>query len=180
MLQSPIFQVWLNLATISGALYLAKMSKDNIDVLGPWRALLQAHAVVVDVLSREMEAATGLPLGWYEVLLYLQESPQGRLRMHELADSLLLSRSAVTRFVDRMEAAGLVERVSCPSDRRGLELVMTDAGRSQFQKAGRVHLRGIKEHFSSLLTDEETAVLEGAMVKILQAVKSSRDGDQAA
>lgn len=156
------------------------MSKSTEEIVQPWRTLLRAHAVVVDQLAKEMEAEAGLPLGWYEVLLFLQESAEGRLRMHEIADSMLLSRSAVTRFVDRMEAAGLVARESCPSDRRGLEVVMTDAGRDMFRRAGRVHLRGIKEHFAANLTDAEAAVIVSAMAKVLEAVERTRDGDQAA
>jgi DNA-binding MarR family transcriptional regulator len=152
----------------------------NEQIVSPWRALLRAQKAVLDLLAREMEAATGLPLGWYEVLLHLQESPSGRLRMHELADSLLLSRSAVTRFVDRMESADLVERVQCPSDRRGLELVMTASGRQLFRKAGRVHLRGIQEHFAEHLTSEESAVLERAMTRVLEAAAATSDADRAA
>jgi len=152
----------------------------NEQIVGPWRSLLRAQKAVLDLLAREMEAATGLPLGWYEVLLHLQESPSGRLRMHELADSLLLSRSAVTRFVDRMETADLVERVQCPSDRRGLELMMTANGRQLFRKAGRVHLCGIHEHFAEHLTSEEAVVLERAMTRVLEAATATSDADRAA
>lgn len=152
----------------------------NEQIVGPWRALLRAQKAVLDQLAREMEAEAGLPLGWYEVLLYLEESPNSRLRMHELANSLLLSRSAVTRFVDRMETAALVERVQCSSDRRGLELVMTESGRRMFRKAGRVHLRGIRDHFAKHLTPEESAVLEKAMTRVLEAAVAAPDADRAA
>jgi len=74
--------------------------------LQAWRTLLIVHAEVVDRLAAELRAVHDLPLSWYEVLLYLHESPEGRLRMHELAESLLLSRSSATRFVERMERAG--------------------------------------------------------------------------
>ncbi len=154
-------------------------AKTNFETVGPWRALLNAHAVVMDRLTSEMKEETGLPIGWYEVLLHLAEAPTGRLRMHELAESMLSSRSALTRFVDRMETAGLVERVSCPSDRRGLEVVATDAGREMFRKAGRVHLRGIKEHFVEHMTSEEAAGLERVLKKVIAAAKAGND-DQAA
>ncbi|MCP3975377.1 MAG: MarR family transcriptional regulator [bacterium] len=154
-------------------------AKSNVETVGPWRALLSAHALVMDRLTSEMEEETGLPIGWHEVLLHLAESPDGRLRMHELADSMLSSRSALTRFVDRMELAGLVQRVSCPSDRRGLEVVATEAGRSMFRKAGRVHLRGIQEHFAQHLTSEEAASLEVMLKKVMTAGKVGED-DQAA
>ena len=156
------------------------MVTTNEQIVGPWRAMLRAQKAVLDQLAREMEAEAGLPLGWYEVLLHLQESPNGSLRMHELADSLLLSRSAVTRFVDRMETADLLERLPCSSDRRGFELVMTENGRRMFRKAGRVHLRGIQEHFAQHLTPEESGALEGAMTRVLEAVVVTPDADRAA
>ena len=134
----------------------------------------------MEVLSAEMQSETGLPLDWYEVLLYLQEAPGGRLRMHRLADSMLLSRSAITRFVDKMESAGLVERVSCPDDRRGLDLVMTEEGRAVFRRAGRVHLRGIKEHFAQHLTAQEASVVMRAMTKVHRAARPPCDGNQTA
>ena len=132
---------------------------------------------MIDVLSREMEAATDLPIGWYEVLLHLQEAPRGRLRMHQLAESMLSSRSATTRFVDRMETAGLVERIVCPTDRRGLELVMTERGRALFHKAGRIHLQGIEKHFSRYLTESEAAVIEAALGRVLEAAEKSPISD---
>jgi len=148
------------------------MADKYAELVAPWRAVLEAHRNVVSVLTEEMAAATGLPLAWYEVLLHLEESARGRLRMHELADLTLLSRSAVTRFVDRMETAGLVERVTCPEDRRGLELVMTDEGRELFKKAGRIHLAGIKQHFLSLLSDAEAATIRTAMERVTEEVRS--------
>ena len=80
----------------------------NPPTLEAWRLFLTAHHEVIDTLSRELERETGLPLTWYEVLLYLKQAPDRQLRMHELAESLLLSRSAMTRFVDRIERAGYV------------------------------------------------------------------------
>ena len=152
----------------------------NEQIVGPWRKMLRAQTAVLKRLEKEMEDEAGLPLGWYEVLLHLQESPTGRLRMHELAESLLLSRSAATRFVDRMETADLVERVQCPSDRRGLELVMTESGRRMFLRAGRVHLRGIEAHFARYLSADESAVLERAMARVLSSAESASDADRAA
>jgi DNA-binding MarR family transcriptional regulator len=156
------------------------VNTDDTAEIAAWRTLLEAHAAVVDLLAKEMKTEAGLALGWYEVLLYLEESPQGRLRMHELADSLLLSRSAVTRFVDRMERAGLVSRSACSSDRRGQEVVMTDAGRALFRKAGRIHLRGIREHFVAHLRASEAAVVERVMRRIAAAAKAGPQGEHAA
>ncbi|HHC08678.1 MAG TPA: MarR family transcriptional regulator [Actinobacteria bacterium] len=135
--------------------------------------MLTAHAELIDRLGKEMETATGLPLNWYEVLLHLTEAPEGRLRMHELADTLLLSRSAASRFVDRMERAGLVARVRCEADRRGTYIVLTEAGRRAFAEAAPIHLDGIRRHFADLLDDAEAARLEETMLRLVDAVRSS-------
>jgi len=138
--------------------------------LRAWRLFLEAHARVVDRLGRELEAERDLPLTWYEVLLYLDRNG-GRLRMHELAESLLLSRSATTRFVDRIEDAGLVARMTCPSDRRGTFVVLTDEGRVVFRGAAPVHLRGIDEHFTRHLTTEEAGAMAAALERVLAAAE---------
>lgn len=150
---------------------------NNAQVIGPWRAMLQAQAAVVDKLEAEMNEEVGLPLAWYEVLLMLEESPTGRLRMHQLAELLVLSRSAITRFVDRMVKADLVERLACDSDGRGFELAMTDGGRRLFRRAGRVHLRGIREHFGAHVEPDEAAVIEAAMLRVRAAQMAQRSTD---
>jgi len=156
------------------------MSDNRRRIIAPWRALLESHSLVVDILAREMKVATGLSIGWYEVLLHLSDAPGQRLRMHEIADSMLLSRSAVTRFVDRMERADLVERSVCESDRRGFELVMTEHGREQFVAAGRVHLKGIREHFSQHLTSAEAEVIERALGRVTAAARATQSVAKAA
>jgi DNA-binding MarR family transcriptional regulator len=133
---------------------------------------LTAHAETVDVLGAEMQAEFDLPLSWYEVLLYLHESGEGRLRMHELAESLLLSRSAATRFVDRMERAGLVTREICESDRRGAFVVMTDRGRGVFRQAAPFHLAGVRRHFMDHLSDDEATVMAEALRRVVAAARS--------
>ena len=138
--------------------------------LSAWRSFLVAHAMLVDRLAEEMQAETGLPLTWYEVLLLLSEAGGGQVRMHELAESRLLSRSAMTRFVDRMEAAGLVNRVTCQGDRRGTYVEMTSLGRERFREAGRVHLRGIDEHFARHVTGAEAAMLTTTMQRLSAAL----------
>ena len=136
--------------------------------------MLTAHAELIDRLAKEMESSTGLPLNWYEVLLYLREAPDERLRMHQLAESLLLSRSAATRFVDRMQEAGLVERIPCMVDGRGTNVTLTDAGRRAFAEAAPIHLEGIRRHFADVLTSDEAATLEGIMVKLRRALHPER------
>ena len=96
--------------------------------LAAWRGFLRVHSALTKQLDAELEAAHGLSLSSYEVLLFLADSPEGRVRMSELADSVLLSRSGLTRLVDRLERDGLVRRESCPSDLRGFNAVITDEG----------------------------------------------------
>lgn len=136
-----------------------------------WRALLATHAALVDRLSEELEEERDLPLPWYEVLLFLNLAPDGRLRMGELAGSLLLTPSGITRLIDRMEDKGLVQRQQCPSDRRGWHAVITPAGRSQLKGAAPVHRRGIEEHFGRHLSDEEADVLADTLGRVLAILR---------
>lgn len=124
-----------------------------------WRALLRAHARATRVLEAELEEAHNLPLASYDVLVQLTESPEGRLRMSELADAVLLSRSGLTRLVDRLEREGLVERTSCPSDARGTFAALTEAGRSRLREASGTHLRGVATHVLSHFSPAELDVL---------------------
>src|SRR5919197_6042956 len=103
--------------------------------LAAWRGLLRAHDQLTRALDADLSEAHGLPLASYEVLLFLARAPDGRMRMAELADSVLLSRSGVTRLVDRLEGEGLVKRTRCPEDARGLYAGITEAGRRRFQEA---------------------------------------------
>jgi DNA-binding MarR family transcriptional regulator len=135
--------------------------------LTAWRALLASHAALVNRLGEELEEEKGLPLPWYEVLLFLSRAPDGRMRMGELAGSLLLTPSGVTRLVDRMEADGLVSRQRCPSDRRGWHAVITPAGRARLRGAAPVHLRGVERHFARHLTDEQAEVLADTLGRVL-------------
>lgn len=123
--------------------------------LGAWRGLLRVHADLVRQLDAELEREHGLSLSSYEVLLHLHEAPERRLRMNELADSVLLTVSGITRVVDRLVRDGFVARERCETDRRGQNAVLTDAGAEKFLAARRTHLRGIRERFVSRLDRTE-------------------------
>jgi DNA-binding MarR family transcriptional regulator len=131
-----------------------------------WRGFIQAHSRVVAQLSRELQDEESLPLTWYDVLVQLSEAEGNRLRMQELAERVLLSQSGLTRLVDRLEADGLVERVRCSEDGRGLFAQMTPAGLEALRRTYPTHLRGVREWFTDLLTDEEAAVLARALTRI--------------
>lgn len=126
--------------------------------LDAWRAFIRAHAGLIDLLGHELEAERGLPLTFYDVLVNLSEAG-GRLRMSDLADAVVLSRSGVTRVVDRMERTGYVKRERCPSDRRGSFATLTAKGQRALREAWPVHARGVAEHFAGKLSDDEAALI---------------------
>src|SRR5256885_10957701 len=119
--------------------------------LDAWRAFLTAHAHVTRRISRDLTDA-GLPdLGWYDLLWALRRQPSRRLRVNELAREVVLSPTAMSRFVDRAEAAGYVRREPDPEDRRALQVVLTDAGLDLLRKMWPVYERGIAEHLAAQL-----------------------------
>ena len=146
----------------------------SADRIAVWRSFLQAHASLVGQLEHELQVERELPLAWYDVLLNLNEA-DGRQRMQELARSVLLSKSGLTRLVDRMEGAGLLRREQCPSDRRGTLAVLTAEGKAVLRRAAPVHLRGIEEHFARHLTDDEVAVLQRALDRVVAANQEACD-----
>ena len=135
--------------------------------LAAWGGLLRAHARLVHELDRELEAAHGLPLTQYEVLLHLERAPHQRLRMSELARSVLLSQSGVTRLVDRLEALGLVERAPCAEDRRVLWAQMTDEGMRRLAEARPTHLAGVRARFLDRFDENELGQLADAWERVL-------------
>lgn len=141
-----------------------------------WRALLHAHARATRLLEAELEQAHNLPLASYDVLVQLTESPEGRLRMSELAEAVLLSRSGLTRLVDRLEREGLVERRSCPSDARGTFAVLTEAGRNRLRDASGTHLRGVASHVLSHFSPEELDLLGDLLGRVGGEAEVSPNG----
>ena len=123
--------------------------------LGAWRGMLRIHTALIRALDAELDAAHGLPLTSYDVLIYLQHAPQKRLRMAELADSVLLSRSGVTRLVDRLEREGLLVRDTCDDDGRGLYAVLTRKGEEVLERARPTHLAGVRERFLRHFSEDE-------------------------
>lgn len=130
-----------------------------------WRAFLEAHAAIVKKMEGDLRSQCDLQLSWYDALVQLHESG-GSLRMHELADRLLLSRSATTRFADRLEAAGFIARSSARSDRRGTIVTLTAAGLAELKRTAPVHLRGITEYFEAQFTSDELQLIEKLFHKL--------------
>jgi DNA-binding MarR family transcriptional regulator len=136
-------------------------STDQLDreELAAWRGMLRIHAHLTHELDAELTRLHGLPLSSYEVLLYLADATGGRMRMSELAESVLLSRSGLTRLVDRLERDGLLERERCEEDARGYFAAITAKGRALFDEARRTHLAGVRERFVSHLSREDLRTL---------------------
>jgi DNA-binding MarR family transcriptional regulator len=124
-----------------------------------WRGLLRTQAWLTKALDAELEAAHGLPLSSFEVLKYLADADGGRMRMCDLASSILLSRSGLTRLVDRLERDGFIVRVSCDDDARGAFAKLTPAGREKLDTARPTHRAGVRSLFLDHLSDAEQEML---------------------
>jgi DNA-binding MarR family transcriptional regulator len=121
-----------------------------------WRAVLQAHSALMRLYEREMRQDCGISLAWYDVLIHLSEAPNGSLRMSDLAAELLLSPSWLTRRIDGMQEAGLVERCRAADDGRAVCVELTRAGRKMFRRAAVSHGKSIHAHFLAYLDPSET------------------------
>lgn len=126
-----------------------------------WEALLNAHAAIVPRLAQGLEAETGVPLTWYDVLLNLYRAPKAKLRMQELSATVVLSRSRVSRIVDDLVAAGYVEKQPDPSDGRGTLAVLTAEGRRVFRRAAPIHVALIERYVGCLSTPQARAIRTG-------------------
>jgi DNA-binding MarR family transcriptional regulator len=134
--------------------------------LAAWRAFLNAHAVVIDLIERDLAKTDLLPLSSYDVLIELAEAPDHRLRMHELARAVVLSRSGLTRLVDRLELEGLLVRERADTDRRGAFAVITVQGLQAIRRTWPGYARSIVRYFTSHLSDDETRILTAALERV--------------
>lgn len=136
-----------------------------------WALFLKAHAVLVEQVEARLAGAGLPPLGWYDVLWGLERAEGGRLRMHELAEKVALSRSNLSRLVDRLEEAGLVERERSAEDRRGAFAVLTDAGKAVRRKMWPVYEACIREYFGSIVSEDEARVLADVLRRMLSSAR---------
>ena len=141
--------------------------------LAAWRGLLRVHSALVKALDAELLAEHDLPLTSYEVLINLQAAPGHRRRMAELAEGVLLSRSGMTRLVDRLERDGLLERDACTEDGRGMFAVLTDKGEELLSRARRTHLDGVRERFLQHFDDAELERLAEGWNRVLPGRRRS-------
>ena len=134
-----------------------------------WASLMRGQALLADAVSDRLEAEAGIPLAWYEVLAVLADAPEGALRMQDLANSMWLSKSGLTRLCDRIEEAGYISRASCPTDRRGTFAVITETGRAKVRHARPIFARASQDLFLQHLSARERDALQSAMAKIIGA-----------
>jgi DNA-binding MarR family transcriptional regulator len=128
-----------------------------------WRAFLDAQAALLGQLETELIKNEGLTLAEFDVLVQLRMAPGSRLRMTELSERVRLSRSGLTRLVDRLARAGLVKRGRCAGDRRGTFAILTPAGTTRLRHARPVHLQGVREHFGKRLSTAQLAAVADAL-----------------
>lgn len=136
--------------------------------LNAWRRFITAHAKLIDSINSEMLEADVIPLHWYDVLIELYEAPEHRLRLSDLARKVVLSKSGLTRLVDKLAEAGLLARQSSPEDGRGAYAVLTDAGLAAMRQAWPVYARGIQSCFSQYLSLEEAEIMAALFERMVQ------------
>lgn len=131
-----------------------------------WRMLLVSRARLVEKIDHDLAKANVVSFDWYDVLLWLEEA-DGKLKMGELADRVLTSRSGLTRLVDRIEAAGYVKREHCGQDRRVVYAVLTEAGRAAREQAWTVYEPALIRHFARFLSETDAATIRDALARTL-------------
>jgi DNA-binding MarR family transcriptional regulator len=133
-----------------------------------WAGFLRSHAMLIRELDDELTRAHGLPLSSYDVLVQLATAPDDRMRLSQLADAVLLSRSGLSRLVARLVDQGLVERIECKSDARGAFAALTELGRTRLDEARETHRSGVRQRFLDRLSEAQQRQLAGAWRKILE------------
>jgi len=151
----------------------------DAEQLAAWRAFLRAHSTMLRRISRDLDEADLPPLAWYDVLAVLRDAPDQRLRQVEIAERVLLSNSGLSRLLDRIVARGLVERISCESDRRAFFVCLTDEGRDMLEKMWPVYARGVAEDFLPAL-GENPCEIRQTLESIGEQCEVARAADETA
>jgi DNA-binding MarR family transcriptional regulator len=141
-----------------------------------WTAFLDAQAALLRQLEAELIEKEDMTLAEFDVLIQLGMAPDRRLRMTELSDRVRLSRSGMTRLVDRLVQAGLVKRGRCTSDRRGTFAVLTATGTARLRHAQPVHLRGVREHFGKRLSAAQLSAVAEALEPLGRVMRPDPGG----
>jgi DNA-binding MarR family transcriptional regulator len=150
------------------------MESPDEEVLGAWRTFLTTHALLTRRISQDL-VAQGLPeLRWYDVLWALYREPERRLRINELAREVVLSPTGMSRFVDRIEDAGVVRRESVPGDRRAFHITITEAGVDLLRRMWPIYAAGIERHFAPYIGDASAV-----RIMLERMADSARDAELA-
>jgi DNA-binding MarR family transcriptional regulator len=131
-----------------------------------WEGLSRVHSTMTAALEKDMLPEAGMPLGWYEVLVHLDRAPQGMMRFQDLAEVAGITDSGASRRLDQMLKAGLIDRRSCPTDRRGVFAHMTPAGKAGFEHAHAVFLRSLDRNLSRHLEPDEADAMSAALSRL--------------
>ena len=145
---------------------LGQMDDERIQLMG---LIVRTHRRLTDTLGRELEQSVGIPLVFFDVLIHVGAAPDGRLTMSRLSSDVALTTGGVTRLVDRMVEAGLVERQNCPNDRRSVHVVLTPNGQAVLDQAVAAHIEGIDRHLMAHLEEADRAALTVVLTKVLDA-----------
>jgi DNA-binding MarR family transcriptional regulator len=144
---------------------LAQIDDQRLHLMG---LIVRSHRLLTDRLGRQLEEEAGIPLVFFDVLINVGGASDGFVTMSRLSSDIALTTGGVTRLVDRMVDAGLVERRACPSDRRSIHVILTPEGRDVLNRAIAAHMEGIDRHLMAHLDDNERAALATALTKILE------------
>ena len=142
-----------------------------------WRAFIDGSQRLIGLLNRDLATSDALSIADYRILVLLSESPKGALRMSEIADGIVASRSKLTHQARRMESVGLIRREACSEDGRGVCAHITDTGREALKKAARNHVTSVRSYFIDLLDDTELDALASIFEKIDNHVIAKQHGD---
>jgi len=143
---------------------LSQIDDEGLHLMG---LIVRSHRLLTDCLGRELEQDVGIPLVFFDVLINVGAAPEGRVTMSRLSNDIALTTGGVTRLIDRMVDAGLVERQACPEDRRSIRVILTAEGRDVLDRAIAAHIEGIDRHVMAHLSDADRANLATALTKIL-------------
>jgi DNA-binding MarR family transcriptional regulator len=150
------------------------LSTPSPEELVIWRLFFESAQALYDLLDDELRERAGISLRWYDVLVHLEEAPDGRLRMNELAHEIVFSKSGLTRVVDKMEEAGLVGRERPKSDRRVIEVVLTPEGMEALSIARPLHRDDIENFFARHIDERDVKALTRAFRKVRDEVRPLR------
>ncbi len=145
---------------------LGQINDERLQLMG---LIVRTQRQLTESLGREFEQSVGIPMVFFDVLIHVGAAPEGRLTMSRLSTDVALTTGGVTRLVDRMADAGLVERVNCPSDRRSIHVVLTPDGRTVLERAVVAHVDGIQRHLMAHLDESERVALSRVLTKLLDA-----------